>query len=114
MEVQSQIEDNIGIFSFYGTFNTASLSQTELTIQTFIRQNNGLSGIIFDFDQVLRLKSTGIGFTISMFKDFKSQNKKFAVCHLSSNSQEMLQSTRLSRIIDIYPTVEEALQEMTQ
>lgn len=109
MEIISRIENNVGILEFHGKLDSDGARDARLAIRKILEKNEELLGLIWDFDHVAMLKTAGLGLAVSILRKLERQNKKFALCQLSSRNRELIHLTKLDDALHIYSTVEEAL-----
>lgn len=69
----------------------------------------GKSGIIVDMKEVRFVDSSGLGALVSGFKNASSRQASLKLSGLQSQVRSMFELTRLHRVFDIYPTMDEAL-----
>ncbi|ABA59418.1 STAS domain-containing protein [Nitrosococcus oceani] len=65
--------------------------------------------LIVDLEEVRFIDSSGLGALLSGHKNTTLRNGSFKLCGLQSQVQSMFELTRLHRVFDIYPSVQEAL-----
>lgn len=70
---------------------------------------DGCQHLIIDLDQVRFIDSSGLGALLSGFKNAGLRSSGFALVGLQPRVQSMFELTRLHRVFDIYPSLQEAL-----
>lgn len=70
---------------------------------------NGKIHIVVDLQEVRFIDSSGLGALLSGHKHTTLRNGSFKLSSLQPQVQSMLELTRLHRVFDIYPSVQEAL-----
>ncbi|MFY9629794.1 MAG: STAS domain-containing protein [Methylocystis sp.] len=65
--------------------------------------------IIIDLDQVQFIDSSGLGALLSGLKNAGLRSRGFILAGLQPRVRSMFELTRLHRVFDIYPKLEEAL-----
>ncbi len=71
--------------------------------------DNGETAILVDMSDVDYLTSAGLGTLLSAARRLKEINGKFAVCSLGDNVMKVFEISGFTTIIDIYPSVDQAL-----
>jgi len=70
--------------------------------------NPEVKGLVINFEKVNFIDSSGIGLIVSIFKTMQQKQGKFALSNLSKKNEEIFSITRLNKILDIFPTTDEA------
>jgi anti-sigma B factor antagonist len=70
---------------------------------------NGKIHIVVDLQEVRFIDSSGLGALLSGYKNTTLRNGSFKLSSLQPQVQSMFELTRLHRVFDIYPSVQEAL-----
>lgn len=70
---------------------------------------NGKTHLIVDLEEVRFIDSSGLGALLSGHKSATLRNGSFKLCNPQPQVQSMFELTRLHRVFDIYPSVQEAL-----
>ena len=65
--------------------------------------------LLLDFANVKSLSSTGLAKLISLNRKAESLGGRFALCNLRPEIREIMDVTRLSQLLCIYPAEQEAL-----
>jgi anti-sigma B factor antagonist len=71
--------------------------------------DNGAKKLILDLSEVRFVDSSGLGALLSGHKNAGLREGRFALVGVQSRVQSMFELTRLTRVFDIYPRVEDAL-----
>ncbi len=69
----------------------------------------GAGNVLVDLSEVSFIDSSGLGSLVSGFKSAVAGRGRLALSGLQPQVQSMFELTRLNRVFDIYPSVEEAL-----
>ncbi len=79
----------------------------------FLKVLEGESGcdLVIDLDQVQFIDSSGLGALLSGYKNAGLRSRGFVLAGLQPRVRSMFELTRLHRVFDIYPKLEEALSE---
>lgn len=70
----------------------------------------GTKHLLIDLKEVRFIDSSGLGVLVSGFKNASTRQGSIKLCSLQSQVKSMFELTRLQRVFDIYPTVDEALE----
>ncbi len=70
----------------------------------------GTKHLLIDLKEVRFIDSSGLGVLVSGFKNASTRQGSIKLCSLQSQVKSMFELTRLHRVFDIYPTVDEALE----
>lgn len=81
----------------------------ELKDQMLQLGENGKVHIIVDLKEIHFIDSSGLGALLSGHKNATLRNGSFKLSSPQSQVQSMFELTRLHRVFDIYPSVQEAL-----
>jgi anti-sigma B factor antagonist len=67
--------------------------------------------LVIDLDQVQFIDSSGLGALLSGLKNAGLRSSRFILAGLQPRVRSMFELTRLQRVFDIYPKLEEALSD---
>jgi anti-sigma B factor antagonist len=70
---------------------------------------NGAKGLILDLSDVRFVDSSGLGALLSGHKNANLREVRLALSGVQARVQSMFELTRLHRVFEIHPTVEDAL-----
>lgn len=70
---------------------------------------NGAKGLVLDLSWVRFIDSSGLGALLSGYKNAGLRQASFVLTGLQPRVQSMFELTRLQRVFEIYPTVEDAV-----
>ena len=112
------IHPNLSI-EFHGQVAVATLTDEKILEETqlqalegsfmpLIEQNPGIQ-LIIDFSQVKFLTSSVLGLLIRISKKVYETDGKLRLCSISPKILEVFKITRLDKIFEIYPDVDEAM-----
>ena len=68
--------------------------------------------MIFNFEDVAFMDSSGIGMIIGRYKNIEKQGGNVAVCNVSENVKRIFNMSGLHKIISCYDTEEEAINKL--
>lgn len=69
----------------------------------------GKADLVLDLQEVKFVDSSGLGAMVSGFKNASSRNGSLKLAGLQLQVKSMFELTRLHRVFEIFPTVDEAL-----
>jgi len=69
----------------------------------------GARNLIVDLDQVQFIDSSGLGALLSGYKNANLRSSAFALAGLQPRVRSMFELTRLHRVFDIYPALQDAM-----
>lgn len=72
-------------------------------------KNNNVRNIIFDFEKVDFMDSSGIGMVLSRYKSMGELGGKLILTSVSENTMRLFDMVGIKKIIDIFSSVDEAL-----
>ena len=70
---------------------------------------NGAAGLVLDLSEVRFVDSSGLGALLSGHNNAGLRQARLALAGVQTRVQSMFELTRLHRVFEIYPTVEDAL-----
>lgn len=70
----------------------------------------GKNSVVVDLKEVRFIDSSGLGALVSGFKNASSRQASLKLSSLQNQVKSMFELTRLHRVFDIYPTVDEAIE----
>jgi anti-sigma B factor antagonist len=112
MLVEFEQHGDICILRLHGRFATGQDS-AYLRAKTDEIKSAGYSKVLADFSQVSYIDSTGIGFLIGIYTSIlKNATGRFVLANLNRRVRDVLDLTRLSNVIPIYPTEDAALEAL--
>jgi anti-sigma B factor antagonist len=71
---------------------------------------SGTKHLLIDLKEVRFIDSSGLGVLVSGYKNASTRQGSIKLCSLQSQVKSMFELTRLHRVFDIYPAVDEALE----
>lgn len=69
----------------------------------------GKNCVVVDLKEVRFIDSSGLGALVSGFKNASTRQATLKLSSLQSQVKSMFELTRLHRVFDIYPTIDEAI-----
>ena len=108
MEFSHRVENGICIISVEGNIALDGVNEAKAFLKSHI-EDDGVKGIVINFEKVNFIDSSGIGLIVSVFKTMQERDGSFAITNLSKKNEEIFTITRLNKILNIFPTESEAL-----
>ena len=81
----------------------------ELKTQMLNLFDEGKNNLVIDLKGVRFVDSSGLGSLVSGFKNASARNGNLKLCGLQPQVRSMFELTRLHRVFEIFPDVEEAV-----
>lgn len=81
----------------------------ELKTQMLSLFDEGKNNLVIDLKGVRFVDSSGLGSLVSGFKNASARNGNLKLCGLQPQVRSMFELTRLHRVFEIFPDVEEAV-----
>lgn len=80
-------------------------------LKTYLQRllENGANTLVLDLSKVRFIDSSGLGALLSGYKNATLRHAGFLLAGLQPRVYSMFELTRLERVFDIYPTIEDAL-----
>ena len=99
MVVKHNLVNNDLYLYFYGEIDEHGVSNQRAKIDKLIDENAFVKSVIFNFENVSFMDSTGIGMLIGRYKKIKSYNIAAFVQNPTSNVQKIMQISGLYKIL---------------
>lgn len=109
MEIEKTTINGIGILSFNGNLVLKESAEFKGLIKPYLEDEN-CSGLICNLEQVNHIDSSGLGVIVYIYKSLKQADKKFALCGLNTNNRELLNLSKLDKLLVIAENSESAIQ----
>jgi anti-sigma B factor antagonist len=114
MLVEFEHQGDVCILRLHGRFATGQDSGY-LRARTDEIKCAGFSKVLADFSEVSYIDSTGIGFLIGIYTSvLKNPNGHFVLANLNHRVRDVLELTRLTNVIPIYPDLKSAFDALAQ
>jgi anti-sigma B factor antagonist len=82
----------------------------ELKVEMNRLFESGTKDLLVDLKEVRFIDSSGLGVLVSGFKNAATRQGSIKLCGLQTQVKSMFELTRLQRVFDIYPTIDDALE----
>ena len=103
-----RIEDGICVVTIEGNIALDGVNEAKNYLKPHL-DSSDVNGLVINFEKVNFIDSSGIGLIVSIFKTMQQKNGKFALTNLSKKNEEIFSITRLNKILDIFPSEDEAV-----
>lgn len=100
MEIHTRSHFDFNVIALQGALNVGVLPSLTPQLTTFI-QNNSNKNIVIDLTETTSIDSTTLRVLINIKKRFENNNKKFFLLRPSQDIQNLLETTNLSKVMDI-------------
>jgi len=104
--------DGVVVFDLTGEFCVYHVAKLKEAL-ALIREKGAMK-VVFNLEQVEFIDSTATQFLLNTSRDFKSQSARFIVASPTAEVLETLRITRAERLLEIQPSVTNAVQTLTQ
>ncbi|MBF0287165.1 MAG: anti-sigma factor antagonist [SAR324 cluster bacterium] len=108
MKVEHRVEKNVCVIKLQGDIALGADVEVQKYIKPLLEDKN-LIGVVVNMREVETIDSSGIGLTISLYKQLKETQVKFILCQLREYVLEAYTLTGLNSVLTILPTEEEAI-----
>ncbi len=113
MRIKESVSEGIGILSFDGNLVLDEATELRTLIKPYLEEQK-FSGLICNLEGVEYIDSSGIGILVSIFKSLKRFDKKFALTGLNQRNREVLNLSKLDKLLIIAPDNESAIKILTE
>lgn len=103
-----RIENDTCIVAIEGNIALDGVNEAKAFLRPHL-ENAQVRSMVINFDKVNFIDSSGIGLIVSIFKTMQQKEGKLALTNLSPKNMEIFSITRLNKILDIFPTEQDAL-----
>lgn len=73
--------------------------------------DKGLTNMVLNFRGLNFMDSSGIGLVMGRYKNCNEQGGKVSIVNIGPNLEKILQMSGLMKIINVYPSIEEAIKD---
>ena len=103
-----RVDNGICIIAIEGNIALDGVNEAKEFLKPHV-ESDEIKGIVINFEKVNFIDSSGIGLIVSVFKTMQERSGSFAITNLSKKNEEIFTITRLNKILNIFPTEEEAI-----
>lgn len=109
MDIKMELTEGIAVLFIREDRLDANNSEE---LKTELRRlfESGTKDLVIDLKEVLFIDSSGLGVMVSGYKNASILHGSLKLSNLQSQVKSMFELTRLHRVFDIFPTVDDALQ----
>lgn len=107
MRIQTETVGDIMIVTFCGQHLDASTHMEFRNEITPVTEAN--DKIVFDIGEVEFVDSSGIGVILSMVRRVRERRGELRICRITPPVKAIFDLVRMNRLVEIYPTAEEAV-----
>jgi anti-sigma B factor antagonist len=111
MKLASKTEDRLRIVSVQGSRIDAAVA-IEFKDAMRLETDNGPDVVVLDLSRVDFIDSSGLGAIVASMKHL-GKERKLALAGLTPTVARVFKLTRMDSVFSVFPTVEEALAELT-
>ena len=109
MILRAKQEQDVVVFELEGTLDFETTHQLSHTCQGILTKNN-CTKVVFDFERLKFVGSSGIHQFIDVLKDFNTQKARPRLCHLSVEFEKIVKAFQTAkRPFSIYTSRTEAI-----
>lgn len=95
-----QYKNKILYFYFHGEFDYVNIESIKKQVIDLIEKND-ITKVVFDFDEITFVDSTGIGFVIARFKQCAAKNAELIMANLSAENRVIFEMSGIFQIIKL-------------
>ena len=111
MEVEHlQIQD-IEIFRIHGNWIQGQGETAKRLLDPYVADPK-VTKMLINLAEVHSIDSSILGLMVSYHKGLERRKARFALCHLDPTLQRLMDMTQMSRILTIFPTEAEAINQL--
>ncbi len=110
MRFSTEIYNNYLIVHLEGELDHHSAEEVRRKIDSEY-YDKGLTNMVLNFRGLKFMDSSGIGLVMGRYKNCKEQGGKVSIVNIEANVEKILQMSGLMKIINIYPSIEEAIKD---
>jgi len=107
LKVNKETKRNVIILEIEGQLNALTAGEFKPVIKELFEDKH--SSFVFDFNKLNLIDSSGVGAVVSVFKRARADGGDAKIANLSSQPKEVFDIFRLSEVIDVYPSVTQAV-----
>ena len=112
MKVAANIFDNVVVLEVEGVVDAEHCAQLKKAIQK--ARGEGVRHFVLDLNKVGFIDSTGLGILISLMRQQRERDCELRLTGLQEEVRAIFEITRLFRVFDIAPSVQEAVDALRQ
>ena len=105
-------ENEIAFLGFEGEITFENSNQLKEEAKKYLSKNEETEHLIFDLSRVSYVDSSGVGVIFSLFKYMRLKDGSLAIVNPNEKINRVFEVTKMTDIIPVYETTEEALNEL--
>ncbi len=111
MRIASRKEDSIMVLEIQGRVVGDASLELRRSINGWLAEipEDEIPNVILDLDKVSMMDSSGLGVLVSSYTSVQKRDGRLVLAGLGRGLQNLIAITKLTRVFDIYETVEEAV-----
>ena len=111
MGYTTEVKDKNLIVRFYGELDHHITEKARLLIDKKY-QDKDIKNMVLDLTQLSLMDSSGIGLIMGRYKNTVEKKGKLLLISSNTYVDRIIRMSGLTKIIEVYPTVEQALQNL--
>lgn len=110
MAITSRMEGDVcvAVFNEAKMLDEAMINEVEVALKDLVATHQG-GKLLLDFNNVTFMSSSMIGKIVFLAKECKAKGVDLRLCSINKNIMEAITLLSLDKLLEIYPTVGEAL-----
>jgi len=108
MKLKSRVVDDVAVFDMSGKLMGGSDADL-LANAVQVALDDGHKNVVANLEQVSWINSTGIGILVRAYTTLKNAGGDLRLANLDRRVESILVVTKLSTVLNAYPTLEEAV-----
>jgi anti-sigma B factor antagonist len=108
MEITHETKNGMTIFRLSGQLALLEVRDAKSKLAPFL-EDDSVTSLFFDMENIKLLDSSGIGFLISTSKEMKKKQGTFGLFACNDLVTKIITSTNINNVIDIFTDENEAL-----
>ena len=110
--LEIKYENEIAFLEFEGEITFENSNQLKEEAKQQLSKRETLESLIFDLSQVPYVDSSGVGVIFSLFKYMRLKDGSLTIVNPNKKIKRVFEVTKMTDIIPVYETTEEALNEL--
>ena len=91
-----------------------AMTANELKAEVIAIADAKTARVVVDLEQLTLIDSSGVGVLISLFKRVRAHGGAVAFAGMQAQPKEIFRLLRLDRSLDVFPTVNDAVQKLSR
>jgi anti-sigma B factor antagonist len=111
MKIQTRNESDITVIDLAGEIDVSQAPRLRQTILELF-ENKEVNKLLINMTEVIYIDSAGLSVLIAAHRQVNNKNGAFGLCNLQQPVRQVCHITGIDKVIQIFPTVKEALAEL--